>query len=642
MLNTLLLALSITVTPDLTGIYEVSGAPGDALIVLHERAGGELIGYVAGSPNIWIETGQAYAKGAIIELQGQDGSQSEPWSVNLRLRKLGRDLEGVLIQGGTVLPITLKRSLVYFSDETWLWFDNTLGSIHDVRRTLDLGSNFLLGGFSSSGGCDFMACGGNIDSWTEAAGSHDIWTGSTGSCGQTGHLVGTFDSSSNQLDGSWDSSNCTGNVSNGSFLGGKAGSVCSKEISALLKSLALFADDFEAESLSAADVFHSTYMSDGVTRAAWETQLSAWFAAYDGIQVDISGPTEVITHIGSDVHPYLEGYPRTAWTVRATGTNVSTGVEETFWERIEPEILGPGLRLIGTENGRIVFIGNGETQPLSIGLPILLSDVDYQTFGAWPFGQHGGGHAEDGHGGIDFEYQAGALCYAAEAGEIVDIRPNLGHPPSIQWDVIQEIRPGVLLQYGHVADPPLVSIGDILTMGDAIGSPSAMPGNTHEVIHFSLSFQGVEQGNGDQCPTPWFNAAAAADWDVIWPLSHYSEELCEPLECNDRDASPPFVATWDLETAGASAGPASILFFRADGFASNYVYTFFDAAGVAYESGVTQQMSSPGTIGLKFIADGSGALTFGACDVVSDEMQLKLDTTMPTNMSGAALYRYQQ
>jgi hypothetical protein len=640
MLSTLILALALT--PDLTGIYEVSGAPGDALVVLQERAGGELIGYLAGSPTTWIESGQAFPMGALIELQGQDGSQAEPWSVTLKLRKLGRDLTGILIQGSATLPITLTRTGVQFSDETWLWFDQATGGTQDVRRALDLGGNFLLGGFNSSSTCDFMACGGRIDSWSEVAGSHDIWTSSTGSCGQTGHLLGTFDTNSNQLDGTWDSTSCAGPAGMGTFLGGKAGSTSNKEISALLKSLALFADDFEAESLDAADVFHSTYLSDGVNRAAWTTQFSAWFANYDGIQVDISGPKEIITNIGSDVHPYLAGHPRTAWTVRATGTNVSTGLEETFWERIEPELLGPGLRLLGAENGRVVFIGNGQTQPLSIGLPILLSDVDYQTCGAWPFGQHGGGHAEDGHGGIDFEYQAGALCYAAEAGEVVEIRINLGHPPSIQWDVIQEIRPGVLLQYGHVADPPLVNIGDNLTTGAVIGSPSVMPGGSHAVIHFSLSFQGVEQGNGDQCPTPWFNAAAAADWDVIWPQSHYSQELCEPLQCNDREAAPPYTATWDLELAGSGTGPNAILFFRADGYADNYVYTFFDTTGVAYETGVTEQQSSPGTIGIKFIADGTGALTFGACDVVSDEMQLKLATSMPTDMSGAATYRYQQ
>jgi YVTN family beta-propeller protein len=380
-------------------------------------------------------------------------------------------------------------------------------------------------------------------------------------------------------------------------------------------------------------------MSEGTTRSDWEAQLAAWYAAYDEIEVEISGPDEILTIIGSDVHPYLQGDRRTSWTIRASGVDAGTGVTETFYERVEPLVLGPDLRFLGVESGRIVFIGNGETQPLSIGLPILLADASYDVYGAWPFGQHGGGHAEDGHGGIDFEYQPGSFCYAAADGEVIEVRLNDGQPPSIQWVIVQQIRPGVNVQYGHIADPPIVSVGDVLTAGDIVGIPSVMPGDSHAMIHFSIGYQEQQQGNGDMCPIPWFNAAAAADWDVIWSLSHYSEELAEPLECNDREASTPYVATWNLETAGATAGPDAILFLREDGYAYNYVYTFFDALGSVYETGVTEWMTSPTTLGLRFIADCTGNITFAAVDVISEEMQIKLDPMgMPADMSGAATY----
>ncbi len=637
------LLLTVAAPTDLTGVYEVSGAPSDVFIVLHERAEGELIGYIAGSPSIWIETGQRYGSGALIELQGLDGDSEKTWSALLRLRVNGRTLEGVLLQEGSVIPLTLVRSNPRFTNESWIWFDMSQNAMHDVSRLIDLGGNFIGGGFNSSESCMFMACGGSIDSWQEIAGNHDIWTSSTGDCGQTGHLVGAFDTSTNQLNGTWDSTDCNSNSSNGTFLGGKGGATYGKHIRALLLSLGTFADDFEAESLDAADVFHTSYMSDGTTRSDWETQLSSWYATYDDIEVEISGPDEIITVIDSDVHPYLVGDPRTSWTIRASGVDTTTGVTETFYERIEPVVIGPDLRFLGVESGRVVFIGNGQSQPLSIGLPILLADVSYDVYGAWPFGQHGGGHAEDGHGGIDFEYVPGAVTYAVADGEIVEVRLNDGHPPSIQWDIIQQIRPGVNVQYGHIADPPIVSIGDVLAAGDVVGSPSIMPGDSHAVIHFSISYQEQQQGNGDMCPIPWFDAAATADWDVIWSLSHYNEELAEPLACNDREASPPYVATWNLETAGTSTGPDAILFFRADGYAHNYDYTFFDSSGSVYETGVTEWMTSPSTIGLKFIAtDGSGSLSFGAGDIIGDEMQLKIDLSMPTDMSGASVYRFQE
>ncbi|MCH2107632.1 MAG: M23 family metallopeptidase, partial [Planctomycetes bacterium] len=509
-----------------------------------------------------------------------------------------------------------------------------------ASRVLDPGNNFLGGGFNSSNSCTFMACGGTIDDWVVTGTTHDITTSSTGGCGQSGALNGTFDASTNQIDGTWSSLDCNGNPSSGTFLAGKWGSTYDKHIQAMLLSLGLFADDIEAESLDAADVFHSSYLSDGYTRADWESQLSYWYSNYEDLQVEISGPSQLLTVIGSDVHPYLLGPTRVAWEITITGTHSSTGFVEELHSRSEPNVIGPGMNLIGVEAGRIVFTGNGEDQPLSIGLPIHLSDVSTEHYVVWPFGVHGGGHAEDGHPGIDFSYIEGAKVIAAEAGEITAITLNTGWTPA-QWDITQTIRPGVQLRYGHIADPPAVSVGDIIAAGDIIGDPSVTSGG-NRMIHFALNI-GSTSANDDACPTPWFNPSAMSDWDIIWQLAHYSEELSEPLGCNDREADPPYVATWELETPGVSPGPDSILFFRPDGYAHNYVYTFLDAGGVAYETGDTEWMSSPSTIGLKFVAtDGSGSLSFAAGDIVGTEMQLKIDLSMHTDMSGAAVYRFQE
>jgi hypothetical protein len=158
-------------------------------------------------------------------------------------------------------------------------------------------------------------------------------------------------------------------------------------------------------------------------------------------------------------------------------------------------------------------------------------------------------------------------------------------------------------------------------------------------VHFALSFTNTN----NTCPVPWFTPAATLDWEAIWPLCQYSEELCEPLACNERDSAPPYVATWNIETPGGNPGPSAILFLRVDGDAHDHSYTFFDSSGVAYETGDTEWMTSPSTIGLRFVAnDGSGSISHAAIDVISDEMQFKIDTTMPTDMTGAAIYRYEQ
>lgn len=641
-MSLLLAPLFFFVAPaqDVTGVYEVSGPTSNPRVVLQETASGDIIGYIVGSAGTWITSGHRNGSEILIELQGQDGGD-EDWFGTLRLHPDGPNLDGAFQTDMEDTPVYLTQSKLDFVEEPWIWADEAIDITAHVRRVLDTTGAFIGGSFSAIEGCDFMACGGNVESWTVVGVTHTIHTTSSGNCWQQGDLIGAWDASANQLNGTWTSANCASTSPGGSFLAGKVGATNRKHVVELFASLATFVNDFESESTATADVFHSAYMSDGVTKADWQTQLGAWFAAYDQIEVSVMSPREVITVVDSDVHPHVYDSPRISWAVQAAGLNVATGAVETFWEREEPGILGPDLRYIDTESGRYVFVGNGLTSPLTIGLPVQLADVAYSFYGAWPFGQHGGGHAEDGHGGVDFEFQLGALVFvrAAAEGEIVSIHQDTSHPPAVLYDLTQVIRPGVRIRYGEVQNP-LVSVGDVITPGTPIGSPREIThsGGTYAMMHFALSSD-ITDG---LCPIEWWNASAQADWDVIWPQCHYSEELCEPFACNDREAGPPYTATWELETAGSRSGPDSVLFFRADGYAHNYVYTFFDAAGASYETGSTEWVSSPATIGLRFTADGTGAYTYGACDVVDDEMQLKLGATMPRNMQGAATYRYQQ
>jgi len=640
-MSLLLTSLFFFVAPaqDVTGVYEVSGPTSNPRVILQETASGDIIGYLVGSSGTWITSGHRSGSETVIELQGRDGG-SEDWFGTLRLHPDGSNLDGALEIDKEDIPVYLTQSKLDFVEEPWIWYDETNDIMTNVRRVLDTTGAFTGGSFSAVDGCDFMACGGSVESWTDASGTHTIHTTSSGDCWQDGDLIGTWDPSGNELSGTWNSTNCVWTSPGGSFIGGKVGETNRKHAEELLLSLATFVDDFESESSAAADLFHSAYLSDGVTKADWQSQFSTWFAEYDAIEVTVEGPQEIVTYNDSDVHPWLIDDLRISWKVSAQGLSVSTATVETFWEREEPGFLGPDLRYIGTESGRYVIVGNGEATPLTIGLPIQLSDVNYSIYGVWPFGQHGGGHAEDGHGGLDIEFQLGTLVRAAAEGEILDIRSNTSHLPAVIWDIIQEVRPGVRLQYGEVQDPLLVSVGDVVTPGTPIGSPWEITysGGTYAMIHFALS----ATLGGDLCPVEWWDASAQADWDVIWPQCHYSQELCEPFACNDRDAEPPYTATWELETAGSASGPDSILFFRADGYAHDYVYTFFDATGTPTETGVTEGATSPSTLGYKFIADGTGVITFGAVDVLDDEMQLLLESTMPSSMRGAAIYRYQE
>jgi hypothetical protein len=601
-------------------------------ILLRGRADGSLLAYLAGDPGVYLAEGSLLGTSVTLDLQGEDGGgvfDAGLFTGNF----MGALITGTYDDGSGPVPLTLQRSTALLLEEHWLLIEASSDEVVQAAR-LTNGGTFFGGGFVGLGQCNFLACGGGFDDWSVAGTAHTIQTSSGGSCSASSTLLGDVDPTTSELTGTYTSTNCVG-TTGGDFFGGKAGLTTTAHINAVLMMVADLCDALEAESATAIDGLHSTYLHDGMTRADWGAEFATWYLDYDSIEAKAT-LTRIITVDDGEVHPYLQGPDRLDWHFTVSGVPAGGGATETFFE-YELGVVNDSLHYLGTEGGKRVFVGNGEAQPLSIGLPIQLADVSYDSYVAWPFGVHGGGHVDDGHPGIDFSYLAGSQVYAVGAGEIVDIRPNTGWPLP-QWDITQRIRTGVSVQYGHIADPPSVIVGDVLALGDVIGNPSSF-GGPDETLHFALRFSGSD----DVCPVPWFNDSARADWDTLWAQAHYSEELCEPLDCNDRDAPPPYTATWDLETAGTSAGPDSIYFFRLDGDVFEPDYTFFDTTGASYESGHIEWMTSPSTIGLKFIEGGTGVITYGAADIINDEMQFKLDTTtMPTDMIGAAIYRYQQ
>jgi hypothetical protein len=404
------------------------------------------------------------------------------------------------------------------------------------------------------------------------------------------------------------------------------------DVHALLESLAIFADDFESESPEAADMFHSAYLYNGFARQDVEAAFAAWWGQYNSIRISLSVDGIVLEN-DAEVHAYVTGPARMDLRLIAWGRDATTGAWEDFWNY---ETVIPGaaeLGFVGEEGGRTVIVGNGQSAPFTMGLPVSSTGLDNQFVGLHPFGVHGGGHPE-GHPGLDVEYAVGAKVLAGAAGPIVVIRPNDSHPGT--WSVVQEPRPGFKINYDEVTNlSPSIVVGTVLAEGDVIGDPWDLI--TYRQCHLGLMALG-----SPLCPTDYLHPAAQAQLDAFWPMCYYDEEPAEPRLYNDQLASFPLTCRWELNTPGTGSSTAEVHFIRPDPADSSvYNYAFVDSTGATTEWGAAKfSRAYPwGTVYLTPDASLGLPDRFGTYDIVEDELTFDWDTTgYPADLAGASLY----
>jgi len=254
-----------------------------------------------------------------------------------------------------------------------------------------------------------------------------------------------------------------GGAVTGDFIAGKEGLTSTGDVMDVLRMLRTFADRIESESPSAANAFASTYMHDGKTKADWQAQLAALFAAYDSLHVTIDAVKQIFTFNDADVHPMVLAPPRVEWHLSVTGVPAGGGPVATVLDLTSAFAGDPQLFWIGYEGGNAVFVGNGYTSPFSISMPVQPGDSARSVYGLWPLYVHGGGHPE-GHPGWDVEFAAGAKVRASADGVIDQIVPNLTFPGQV--DVRVKHRPGITTQYGHIG---------ALEPGPRVGAPRGVP-----------------------------------------------------------------------------------------------------------------------------------------------------------------------
>ncbi|HIG12101.1 MAG: M23 family metallopeptidase [bacterium] len=608
----------------LTGAWELFSAPREQLI-LYQRADGRLLGHMAGSPGLILSAGSLFGSSVTLDFAGLDGGGAfDPGVFHGTL--YGALISGTIDSGAGPQAAILARSYAPLVEELWLIAEANSGlSLHASRLTS--AGAFFGGAFVGEGQCDFIACGGTLTDWSLSGATHSITTASGGSCPSGGTFSGTFDSTSRQLEGSYNQSSTCGPDVAGRFLAGKLGITTSVATLEVLELLGDFCDALEAESTSAVNHLHSAYLHDGMTRTDWALRFAGWFSGYDSITANAI-PRRIITADDGESYPLLATPPRIDWQLLVTGVPIAGGAAEVLLDYKSGTLFEDSLDFLGNEGGAWVIAGNFQSGPLALGMPIAAGDSDLLVFGLWPFGVHGGGHPE-GHPGIDIEYKAGAQVLAACDGEVTSIAPNSHF--SGRWDVILVPRPGIVVQYDHMgATAAGIAVGSVVVEGQALGwAPAPSP---HRTVHLGLRAAGQPIS-----PVDYLSPSGAVIHSALWSTARYMEELVEPLSTNAIEVSFPLTASRSLVSGSL---PARLEFTRSDAASDLMTYTLFDATDTAFEVGsVTFSPFKPlAEIDLVPITPGA-ATRLGVLDIQGSDLWIDWSRgTRPTSLAGASHY----
>ena len=616
------------------GIWELVVAGNTQMIALVERADGRLLGYMPSSPGSWIVGGQLIGRSVTIQLDVRDPLlPSDPATLTGTLR--GTHIIGTLTDSTGTRAVTLDQTHTPRTIVHWLMGPST-GSGVFVRaiRAESPAGRFVTGGFVGMTDCSFLACGGHITSWTiSRRGAHAIATDSPGSCPTTSTLSGTWDPAALLVTGTYSTTaSCPPPPPGGSFFAGKEGLTDTGDVLDVLSLLRDFADRVEAESPAAADAFSATYLNDGKTRADWQAQLAAMYAAYDSLHVTIDAVWQVVTFTDAEVNPQAIASPRLEWHLSVTGVPAGGGATATVLDEASMFEGEQELYWIGREGRRIVFKGNGYAAPFSIALPIQAGDSARIAYGIWPYGVHGGGHPE-GHPGWDFEYAPGAMVRAAADGVVKEITADTEIPGPPQFDLRVQNRPGYRTHHDLVA---ALAAGIALDAGVVTGQALGTAG---DVGPFHATHFGLDRGTSSVCPLDYLDAPSLALFNVIWQTAAYEEELVEPFPCNPIAVAFPLRRMW---TRSSGSLPAQIEFTRPYASPTDYRYTLRSLTGTMIESGAIvslQPNAAPDSGTFDLQPAGSPAPThFARYRIVSGDMQVAWGPVRPADLSSATVY----
>ncbi len=619
----------------LTGVWKGQLLGHESYIILQERNGNHLLGYLPADPGTWITEGSRSAGDVSIDFAADNPKES--WTGRFSGTLNGNTLSGSFDNGSGPIAVSFTRDLKPFTVAHWLFGSPDGGPTYLFPKIENTGGGFLAGGFVSLGNCTLFTCAGNIMDWDSAGFNHTIELASMGDCPATSTMNGAWDDAAKIMQGDFSTTHCMG-VESGPFFGGKEGLADRAALLQVLEMFSNLAEHIEAEATVTTE-FSSNFLNDGRTRADWLAGFDHLYANYNDLLVRIM-VRQIVTANDTDVHYLVKNPARVQWRLVISGVPEGGGPRETALD--ETIYMLPGdddFFWLGTESGRYVFTGNGAGAPFRMDMPVATGDSAKAFMGLWPYGAHGGGHPE-GHGGWDVEFAMGAKARAVADGVVVSIDLD---PDWNQYAVAIRHRPGVQTETGHLQDvAPGIAVGTSVARGDVIGTAGTIdndPANIYYQVHFALRF-----GTDTQCPGAWLSTAGQTVLDTIWATAEYDDELVEPYSCNPANVSFPLTRTWRRVSGSIQAQATdveAIELTRVDPTTRDYSYTLRDAFDTIIETGTVTWLNIKAIpdVEIDLKPDGVSATHRARIDILSHTMRINWDDTIrPADLSGAAVF----
>ena len=600
------------------------------VIFLRERADGRVLGYLPADPSALLTGGLRLGDAVVLAFSQEDPGISASGTFSGTLSADGATLAGQYDDGGGPVPVTFTRPAPALAIEHWLIVDFDNDQLLRASRLRDGAAAYVTGGFVGVDGCGFLACAGDLASWSIVGDAHALTSSSSGPCPSTSSLMGTWSATDKLVMGTYTTTNCNGPVG-GNWGAGRVGSTTTADVLATLHTVADMLDAFEAESLTVLDALTNTYLHDGRTKPDLQAELMTMFADFDDLEASAT-VREVISANTGEEFPDIAAPPRLEWRLVVTGVPSAGGAREVVADLDTAVNDQEDLRWIALDAGAVKFSGSGYATPFEIEMPIVLADSTNMAYGIWPWGVHGGGHPE-GHPGWDVEYVSGGLVRAVADGTVSAVRAKEEPEYAGQYEVTVAHRPGRSTRYDHLENVRAgIVVGASVVTGQVLADAGQV--GTIHLTHFA-----VVSAVDAVCPEPFLSPAARALFDTIWADAVYNEEFCEPLPCNPTDVTFPLTRGWNRETG--SLAPR-IEFTRLAPTTSDYRYTLRDAIGTLLETG-TLSYNTHGVpySTLDLVPDGVGATHLAIYDIVGDTMQIAWnDVLRPASLAGAGQYRF--
>lgn len=264
-------------------------------VVVHERSGRELMGYLlAGTSRRAVLGGLRSGDGMLLVFEMKD--QGLAGAIGLSGTVSGDTLTGTAVFGSTSIPVVWTRRPDPLDVRSFVFATSASGGGEPTELAIvQDASGALVAGNLTGGECSFIACGGAVTSFAEAAdGAVTIGVETDGACPGPATIDATFDAASHFYAGTWTH---TCGSTGGPLVGGRDLGTRSTDAASVLANLGQLADDLEAGATFSAPhpAVSATYLHFGETAADFIAARNAEVLAHPDASIQFYNFTSIRT-----------------------------------------------------------------------------------------------------------------------------------------------------------------------------------------------------------------------------------------------------------------------------------------------------------------------------------------------------------